>query len=123
MLTPFKMGLGGILGNGRQYMSWISLDDVVQIIRWLIDTDSVYGAVNVVSPNPVTNREFTKMLGQALQRPTLLPLPSFAARIMFGEMADELLLGSCRVCPEKLLSAGYTFLHTDLQDALNELLA
>lgn len=122
MLTPFKMGLGGILGNGRQYMSWISLADVVQIIHWLIDTDSVYGAVNVVSPSPVTNREFTKRLGEALHRPTILPLPSLAARMVFGEMANELLLGSCRVSPKKLLNAGYAFRHTDLQDALKELL-
>jgi uncharacterized protein (TIGR01777 family) len=123
MLPPFKMGLGGMLGNGRQYMSWISLVDVVQIIRWLIDSESVYGAVNVVSPRPVTNREFTKKLGQALHRPTLFPLPSLAARMVFGEMANELLLGSCRVSPKKLLNAGYVFRHTDLQDALEELLS
>ncbi|MCF7849677.1 MAG: TIGR01777 family oxidoreductase [Kiritimatiellales bacterium] len=122
MLMPFRMGGGGILGNGRQYMSWISLGDMVRSIRFLIDTDSIGGAVNLVSPNPVTNREFTKTLGQVLHRPTILPLPAFAARILFGEMADELLLGGCRVIPQKLLDAGYQFRNPDLQTVLVELL-
>ena len=122
MLPPFKIGLGGTLGNGHQYMSWISLADVVQIIRFLIDTDSISGAVNLVSPDPVTNSEFTKKLGQVLHRPAILPLPSFAARIIFGEMANELLLESCRVHPGKLLNSGYAFRHTNLQDALKDIL-
>jgi uncharacterized protein (TIGR01777 family) len=122
MLPPFKIGLGGTLGNGHQYMSWISLADVVQIIRFLIDTDSISGAVNLVSPDPVTNSEFTKKLGQVLHRPAIFPLPSFAARIIFGEMANELLLESCRVHPGKLLNSGYAFRHTNLQDALKDIL-
>jgi uncharacterized protein (TIGR01777 family) len=122
MLPPFKIGLGGTLGNGHQYMSWISLADVVQIICFLIDTDSISGAVNLVSPDPVTNSEFTKKLGQVLHRPAILPLPSFAARIIFGEMANELLLESCRVHPGKLLNSGYAFRHTNLQDALKDIL-
>jgi uncharacterized protein (TIGR01777 family) len=122
MLPPFKMGGGGILGSGRQYMSWISLADEVQAIRFLIDNQSLSGAVNLVGPRPVTNREFTKTLGQMLHRPTVLPLPAFAARILFGEMADELLLGSTRVIPKKLIDAGYEFCHPDLQSALEEIL-
>lgn len=122
MLFPFKMGAGGIIGNGSQYMSWVSLSDVVKIIRFLMDNDSVSGAVNVVSPEPSTNREFTKTLGRVLHRPTVFPMPSFAARLAFGEMANDLLLASCRVVPEKLLRAGYTFLHTHLDSTLRDLL-
>lgn len=122
MLPPFKMGAGGILGNGRQYMSWISLDDEVKAIRFLIDTGTISGAVNLVAPNPVTNREFTKTLGKILRRPTILPLPAFAARLLFGEMAEVLLLGSSRVAPKKLIDAGYEFCHADLQPALEEIL-
>lgn len=122
MIPPFKMGVGGIIGNGSQYMSWVSLSDVVNIIRFLINTDSVSGAVNVVSPEPATNRDFTKTLGRVLHRPTVFPMPSFAARLAFGEMANDLLLGSCRVVPEKLLQAGYTFLDTDLHFTLRDLL-
>lgn len=122
MLLPFKLGAGGVAGNGRQFMSWVSLVDIVQIIRFLIDTESVSGAVNLVAPNPVTNREFTKTLGRVLRRPIILPLPAFAAHLIFGEMADELLLGSCRVVPKKLTDAGYAFRHTDLRTALEELL-
>lgn len=122
MLLPFKLGGGGVIGNGRQYMSWISLVDMVQSIRFLIDSESVDGAVNLVAPHPVTNREFTKALGQALHRPTFVPMPAFAARLVFGEMADDLLLGGCRVAPKKLLAAGYAFRHTDLAAAFEALL-
>ncbi len=122
MLPPFKMGGGGVLGNGRQYMGWISLIDEVKAIRFLIDTETISGPVNLVSPNPVTNLEFTKALGRVLHRPTVLPLPAFAARLLFGEMADALLLGSSRVIPKKLVDAGYEFCHPDLQSALEELL-
>ena len=122
MLPPFKWGGGGMIGNGRQYMSWISLADEVGIIRFLIDAPAVGGAVNLVAPEPVTNLEFTQTLGKVLHRPTLLPLPAFAARLLFGEMADELLLGSTRVFPQRLLDAGYSFRHTHLQAALEELL-
>jgi uncharacterized protein (TIGR01777 family) len=122
MLTPFKLGGGGIVGDGRQYISWISLDDEVQAIRFIMNTAAVRGAVNLVSPGAVTNQEFTKTLGKVLRRPTVLPLPAPAARIIFGEMADELLLGSTRVIPKKLVEAGYEFCHPDLQSALEDIL-
>ena len=123
MVTPFKLGGGGILGSGTQYMSWISLDDEVAIIRYLIDNPEVKGSVNLVSPNPVTNKEFTKTLGQVLKRPTILPMPAFAARLLFGEMADALLLSSTRVYPGALLRSGYEFKHPTLETALRSILS
>ncbi|NNJ70538.1 MAG: TIGR01777 family protein [Kiritimatiellales bacterium] len=120
MLPPFKMGGGGKLGNGRQYMSWISLYDMVGIIRFLIENENIHGPVNLVAPNAVTNLEFTKVLGTVLHRPVIMPLPAFAARLIFGEMADALLLSSTRVIPQKLLDNGYQFKHADLQPALED---
>ena len=123
MLPPFKMGVGGILGNGRQYMSWITLDDAVGAIQHTLVTDSLQGPVNNVAPYPVTNREFTKALGRVLRRPTLFPLPSFGLRIMFGrEMANELFLSSTRVEPTRLLETGYAFQYPGLEDALRHVL-
>ncbi len=122
MLTPFKLGGGGMLGNGDQYMSWISLEDEVEIICYLIEHRENHGVFNLVSPNPVTNREFTKTLGAVLKRPTILPMPAFAARIIFGEMSDALLLSSTRVYPNKLLKAGYEFKHPTLEKALRSIL-
>ena len=123
MLPPFKMGVGGILGNGRQYMSWISLDDAVGGIHHALVTDSLQGPVNNVAPHPVTNREFTKTLGRVLRRPTLFPLPSFGLRLMFGEeMANELFLSSTRVEPTRLLETGYTFRYPELESALRHVL-
>lgn len=122
MLTPFKMGAGGILGSGKQYMSWIGLDDMVKAIRFIIDTPALEGPVNLVAPAPVTNHEFTKTLGSTLKRPTIAPMPAFAARILFGEMADALLLSGSNVIPEKLQRAGYRFKHEKLTDALQEIL-
>ena len=123
MLPPFKMGVGGILGNGRQYMSWISLDDAVGGIHHALVTDSLQGPVNNVAPHPVTNREFTKTLGRVLRRPTLFPLPSFGLRLMFGEeMANELFLSSTRVEPVRLLETGYAFQHPELESALRHVL-
>ena len=119
MLPPFKMGVGGILGNGRQYMSWIALDDAVGAIHHALITDSLQGPVNNVAPHPVTNREFTKTLGRVLSRPTLFPLPGFGLRIIFGrEMADELFLSSTRVEPARLSETGYAFQHPELEGAL-----
>lgn len=118
MLLPFKMGVGGILGNGRQYMSCLSLEDAVGIIRFSLENQSLQGPVNSVCPQPVTNLEFTKALGAVLHRPTLLPLPAFAARIALGELADALLLASTRVIPERLIGAGYAFRHPDVRSAL-----
>ena len=123
MLTPFKLGGGGILGTGQQYMSWISLDDVVSIIRFLIDNESISGSINLVSPNPVSNREFTKTLGKVLKRPTILPMPAFAVRLLFGEMGEALLLSSARVYPHKLLQSGYEFKHPTLEPALRSILS
>ncbi len=122
MLFPFKMGLGGPVGSGRQYMSWVSIDDVVEIIRYVIENDSLHGPVNVVSPNPVSNRQFTKTLGAVLHRPTIFPMPAFAARLAFGEMANELLLAGTRVAPKKLIDSGYKFRHPELAEALEHLL-
>jgi uncharacterized protein (TIGR01777 family) len=123
MLTPFKLGVAGIVGSGRQYMSCIALDDCVAAIQHAVATDSVQGPVNVVGPVPVTNSEFTKTLGRVLGRPTVLPMPAFAARLAFGEMADELLLASTRVEPRKLQESGFQFRHAGLEDALRSALA
>ena len=122
MLTPFKMGAGGIVGSGRQYMSCISIDDCVAAVVHLLNTNAAVGPVNVVGPTPVTNREFTKTLGKILGRPTVLPLPAAAARLMLGEMADELLLCSARVEPKKLLESGYSFRHRDIETVLRHVL-
>lgn len=118
MLLPFRLGLGGVIGNGKQWMSWVSLDDVVSIMEFVIETESIRGAVNVVSPNPVTNEEFTKTLGEVLYRPTILPIPEFAVNLVFGEMGDALLLDSTRVIPKRLSDAGYEFRYPHLKEAL-----
>jgi uncharacterized protein (TIGR01777 family) len=122
MLFPFKMGAGGIIGSGQQFMSWIALDDVVGAMQHALITDTLHGPVNAVAPNPVTNAVFTKTLGRVLRRPTLVPLPAFAARAVFGEMADALLLASTRVEPAKLKDTHYTFRHPDLEGALRHVL-
>jgi hypothetical protein len=118
MLKPFRLGLGGVIGDGAQWMSWIALDDVIGAIRHALATDALRGPVNVVAPAPVTNAEFTRTLGRVLGRPTLVPLPAFAARLALGEMADELLLASQRVVPARLQAGGYRFRHSTLEDAL-----
>jgi hypothetical protein len=123
MLRPFKLGVGGVIGNGHQYMSWIALDDVVGAIETAIENDQLHGAVNAVAPHPVTNREFTKTLGRVLGRPTLFPMPAFAARLAFGDMADALLLASTRVIPHRLQQTGYRFAYPELEPALQHLLA
>jgi uncharacterized protein (TIGR01777 family) len=122
MLTPFRLGLGGVVGTGKQYMSWIALDDVLGVIQHALSTETLQGPVNVVAPQPVTNQEFTTTLGKVLRRPTKLPLPAFAARLMFGEMADALLLASTRVLPARLVASEYTFRHPALAEALQHLL-
>ena len=100
MLPPFRMGIGGRIGSGKQWMSWIALDDVVGAIKFALTNETLSGPVNFVAPNPVTNSEFTKTLGKALSRPTLFPIPAFGVRLAFGEMADALLLSSQRVEPQ-----------------------
>ncbi len=123
MLTPFKMGVGGKLGSGRQWMSWISLDDAVGAVRHALTTPSLAGPVNAVAPNPATNAEFTKSLGRVLGRPTIFPMPAFAARLAFGEMADELLLTGRRVLPRRLVATGFSFRDPTLDGALSRILA
>jgi len=122
MLIPFRWGAGGVIGSGRQWMSWIALEDVVGAISHVLSAGSLQGPVNVVSSMPVTNQGFTKTLGKVLSRPTLIPMPAFAARLVLGEMADELLLASTRVEPARLLGSGYRFLRPDLEGALRSLL-
>lgn len=122
MLTPFRLGLGGVIGNGNQYWSWIAMDDVLGAILHCLETESLEGPVNCVSPQPATNREFTKALGKVLSRPTIFPLPGFLARIILGEMADALLLSSTRVEPRRLVETGYDFRHPELEDALRHIL-
>jgi hypothetical protein len=118
MLAPFKLCAGGIVGNGKQYWSWIGLSDLIHILEEAITNTALRGAVNAVSPNSVTNREFTKVLGKVLRRPTLFPLPAFVAKILLGEMADDLLLGSTRVVPEVLNQSGFEFQYADLEACL-----
>jgi len=120
MLLPFKLGLGGRVGSGKQYWSWVVLPDVVGAIRHAIATTSLAGPMNVVSPNPATNLAFTKMLAKVLHRPAVMPMPAAAARLMLGEMADELLLSSARVLPRKLENSEYAFQHRELQAALRD---
>lgn len=122
MLLPFNMGLGGVVGNGRQYMSWISIDDIVRIIDHMLNNEKLSGPYNLVAPQPVTNYTLTKSLGRALHRPTISPLPAFAARMMFGEMADALLLSSSRVAATRLNTLGYTFVDNELDQTLSRLL-
>jgi len=118
MLTPFRLGAGGIIGNGKQYWSWIGLHDLVRVLVETIDNQDLRGPINAVSPNSMTNRNFTKSLGVVLRRPTLFPLPGFMAKILLGEMADELLLSSARVVPERLSQSGFQFEHADLETCL-----
>jgi uncharacterized protein (TIGR01777 family) len=122
LLTPFRLGLGGVVGAGKQYMSWVALDDVLGVVQYALSTEALQGPVNVVAPQAVTNREFTATLGQVLRRPTRLPLPAFAARLLFGEMADALLLASTRVAPARLVASGYTLQYPELEAALRHLL-
>jgi len=122
MLLPFKLGMGGRIGNGAQFMSWITLDDAVGATNHALITGSLVGPVNAVAPAPVTNSEFTRTLARVLRRPALAPMPAFAARLAFGELADALLLSSARVIPTKLEGSGYRFLHLELESALKHLL-
>ncbi len=118
MLLPFKMGMGGNVGNGKQYWSWIGLNDLVRIFAYCLDNDQLSGPVNAVSPQPLTNAEFTKVVGSVLHRPTLFPLPAFMAKLVLGEMANELLLSSTRVNPGKLLKSGFAFEQPELKQCL-----
>lgn len=123
MLPPFRLGLGGPLGDGRQYMSWVSLEDALGAIHHALVTEALRGPVNVVSPQPVTNRDLTRALGRVLSRPTLLPAPAPLLRLLLGELADEVLLASARVMPTRLQATAYSFRHPALEGALRHLLA
>jgi uncharacterized protein len=122
MALPFRLGVGGRIGSGRQWVSWITLNDVVGIIRFALETNLVSGPANAVSPNPIQNAAFSSTLAHVLHRPTIFPAPPFALRLALGEMADSLLLASQRVYPSKLQRLGYRFLYPDLQPALTAVL-
>ena len=122
MLTPFKLGVGGKLGSGSQYMNWITLEDLIGVIRRAVEDESLRGPVNAVAPQQVTNEEFTKALGGVLGRPTIFAVPAFAARLAFGEVADALLMASTRVEPARLKEAGYQFKHPEIEGALRSVL-
>lgn len=122
MLLPFKLGGGGVVGSGEQWMSWVCLDDLPRIILHAIKTECLSGPVNATAPGTVTNREFTKTLGRVLNRPTIVPMPAFAVKLAFGEMGEELLLGSTRTVPGRLNESGYEFAYPELEPALRHLL-
>lgn len=122
MLLPFRMGLGGKIGSGHQFMSWVTLDDVVRAMEFILEHKDASGAFNVTAPVPVTNQEFTRTLGKVLHRPTFFPVPVFLLHLALGEMADELLLSSARVLPERLEKLGFPFAHPELEGALRSML-
>jgi uncharacterized protein len=122
MLTPFKLGVGGRIGNGRQWMSWIDIDDMIGAIHHILKSDLLQGPVNLVAPKPVTNAEFTQTLASVLSRPAILPLPEFAVKAAFGEMGESVLLGSQRVEPARLVGTGYPFRFRELRDSLKHVL-
>lgn len=122
MALPFKFGLGGRLGSGKQWFSWVTLHDLTRAITTAITDESMSGVYNVTAPEPVTNRDLTKALAKAVHRPAIFPVPPFALRLLLGEAADELLLYSQRVLPRRLVEAGFTFDHTDVGEALHAVL-
>ena len=122
MLLPFKMGVGGRLGSGKQWMSWLTLQEATGLVKHALENAELAGAVNAVAPNPVRNIEFTKILGKVLRRPTLFPAPGFALKLALGEMADALLLSSQRVIPARLQKSNFTFVHPEFEAALRAVL-
>jgi uncharacterized protein (TIGR01777 family) len=122
MLPPFKAGLGGPIGGGKQYMPWIHLDDIVGIYLAALDSPSFAGPINASAPNPATNKEFAQALGRALHRPAVAPVPGFTIKAMYGEMAQIVLQG-VRMVPGRAQELGYEFVHTDLDEALRDTLA
>ena len=122
MLTPFKLGVGGRIGDGRQWMSWIDVEDMIGAIHHILKSDLLQGPVNMVAPNPVTNAEFTRALASMLSRPALLPMPVLAVKLAFGEMGETVLLGSQRVQPAQLVGSGYHFRFSDLRNSLEHVL-
>ncbi len=122
MLTPFSFGVGGVVGGGTQWMSWIALEDMIGVILFALENENVRGAINVTAPNPVTNQTFTKVLGEVLNRPTFIPIPEFGVKFMFGEMGETLLLGGSRVVPKKLEDLGFKFKYPELKEAIKKAL-
>lgn len=123
LLPLFRMGLGGVVGDGGQYLSWISIEDLSRMVVHLLERGETSGPVNAVAANPVTNREFTAALASALGRPAFFPVPAFAVRVLFGEMGRSTVLASARVFPKKLLSGGYEFFHAELSEALSDVIS
>ncbi|TCP62738.1 TIGR01777 family oxidoreductase [Baia soyae] len=121
MLLPFQLGMGGRIGDGKQIMSWVALEEIPLIVQFLIQQESITGPVNIVSPYSVSNQEFTNTLGKVLHRPTILPLPAFLLRVLFGEMADPLLVNGCNVIPRKLQESGYSFAYPHLHNTLTRI--
>ncbi len=121
MLMPFRFGAGGPVGNGTQWMSWVDRDDLLGAIQWALDHENVRGVYNVTAPAPVRNRDFAKIAGRVLHRPSILPVPAFALRLVFGEMADDILLGGQRVMPRRMQSEGFRFAHADLESDLRKI--
>jgi uncharacterized protein (TIGR01777 family) len=119
LLLPFRLGLGGRIGSGKQFWSWIAFDDVIGVALFALHNDSLRGPVNTVGPEPVRNQEFVRALGKELHRPTIFPLPAWIVRTVLGEMGEELLLTSIRAEPAKLKAAGYSFVHSELRDAIH----
>lgn len=123
MLPLFRLGLGGPLGNGSQWMSWIALADLIAAVRFVLANETLAGPINFVAPTPVTNAQFTRALGRAVHRPALLPAPAFALRLALGQMADEALLTSARVIPGKLARAGFAFRYPEIEEVLRSAIA
>ncbi len=122
LLIPFKLGVGGPIAGGEQFMSWIHLDDEVGLLLWALDNDRVSGTINATAPNPVTNREFSKALGRALHRPAFMPVPKFAVSAMRGGELADAVAGGARVLPRRALDMGYEFRHPELDEALTSAL-
>ncbi len=123
MLPAFKVGLGGSMGSGLQWMSWVHMSDLLGMIHYAIDNSTISGAINATAPNPVINKEFSRILGKVLKRPVILPMPAFLLKLMMGEMAEELLLSGQRIIPKKMMQAGFKFRFVNLEDALQDILS
>jgi uncharacterized protein (TIGR01777 family) len=122
MLLPFKLGAGGPIGSGEQWMSWVDRDDVIRMIEWAVDRDGARGVYNVTAPDPVRNRDFARALGRALHRPSFMPAPAFALRLLFGQMADEMLLAGQRVVPIRATAEGFVFRYATLDESVKHAL-
>lgn len=122
MLTPFKFGVGGTVGSGEQWMSWIAIDDLIRVFHFALENETLNDAVNATAPNPAKNKDFTNTFGEVLHRPTFIPIPAFAIKTLYGEMGERLLLEGQKVLPKKLLDAGFEFKYPNLKEALTHIL-